>query len=259
MELITEKMRHPQDNSWIPLRRVCSENGEIVVKQLDSKGMPATIASPLKVEDGQIMTEDNIKALSNLGVSWGTEEAGTTGDPNSIYIQLIGDIVSSSGSSSGAYVTQDALNSAISSLATKSEVETLSSAVETELSTYNGSIDALKPVVLYDGPATKDQISLAQNVANFSYLEIYSAMSDGVVAPLVKIYSPEGKTADLCWMGSWSNPSLSIARARVVVSDEYIVFETNGRTTVNADGTLSWSDADAACMYITKVIGYYGA
>lgn len=88
--LITEKMRNPQDDSWIPLRKICEiEEGKRVVKYLDlDTEQPLNIADPLFVEDGQLKSQTPSVALNNLGITWGTEEAPVTGTPGSIYIQI---------------------------------------------------------------------------------------------------------------------------------------------------------------------------
>lgn len=101
--LIKEQLRNPVDNSWIPLREIeGNENGEVTaIKELDIKGDPLEIESPLAVREGQIVTEDNITALHNLGIHWGFEEAEqywealypnederNTMRSNTIYIQI---------------------------------------------------------------------------------------------------------------------------------------------------------------------------
>lgn len=88
--LIIEKMRNPQDDSWIPLRQIFeTENSEKIVKHLDPKtGQPLEISDPLVVEDGQLRSQTPSVALNNLGITWGIEEAPATGTPGSIYIQI---------------------------------------------------------------------------------------------------------------------------------------------------------------------------
>ena len=89
--LITEKMRNPQDNSWIPLRQIVqNDDGSIDVLYLDDDGNPLNVAGPLAIENGKLVTVTDTKtALNNLGISWGTKPADSTGTANTIYIQLI--------------------------------------------------------------------------------------------------------------------------------------------------------------------------
>lgn len=89
--LITEKMRNPQDNSWIPLRQIVqNDNGSIDVLYLNEDGKPLNVAGPLAIENGKLVTAtDTVAVLNNLGISWGEDVAPETGPANSIYIQLI--------------------------------------------------------------------------------------------------------------------------------------------------------------------------
>lgn len=91
--LITEKMRNPQDNSWIPLRQIVqNDDGSIDVLYLDADGSPLNIAGPLAIENGRLVTAtDTVAVLNNLGISWGEDAApeSSTELANTIYIQLI--------------------------------------------------------------------------------------------------------------------------------------------------------------------------
>ena len=89
--LITEKLRNPQDESWIPLRRIVeNDDGSIDVLYLDDDGNPLNVAGPLAIENGKLVTvTDTVAALNNLGISWGTDTPDSSGDANTIYIQLI--------------------------------------------------------------------------------------------------------------------------------------------------------------------------
>lgn len=88
--LITEKMRNPQnENQWIPLRKIVDNDGTIDVLYLDAEGNPLNFPGPFEIKDGKVSPIDTVTALNRLGISWGTLPAEPTGDPNTIYIQLI--------------------------------------------------------------------------------------------------------------------------------------------------------------------------
>lgn len=88
--LITEQMRNPQDDSWIPLRQIVkNDDGSIDTLYLDAEGNPLNFPGPFEIKDGKVSPIDTVTALNRLGISWGTDSAESTGDPNTIYIQLI--------------------------------------------------------------------------------------------------------------------------------------------------------------------------
>lgn len=82
-------------------------------------------------------------------------------------------------------------------------------------------------------------------------------MQDGVVNPLTKIYSPNGKTADLIWGGTWTAGWLAMARARITISGTSITFTSNVQVSAD-DGTTTASTNAANIIYITRVVGYRG-
>lgn len=69
--LITEQMRNPQDNSWIPLRQIVqNDDGSIDVLYLDDDGNPLNVAGPLAIENGKITTATDITTTRfNLGAA----------------------------------------------------------------------------------------------------------------------------------------------------------------------------------------------
>ena len=87
--LITERMRNPQDNSWIPLRKIVKNGNTIDVLYVDAEGELLNFPGPFEIKDGKVSPIDTVTALNRLGISWGTDSAEPTGDPNTIYIQLI--------------------------------------------------------------------------------------------------------------------------------------------------------------------------
>lgn len=90
INLITEKMRNPQNNGWIPLRQIVqNDDGSIDTLYLDAEGNPLNFPGPFEIKDGKISAIDTATALNRLGISWGETEAPAIGDANTIYIQLI--------------------------------------------------------------------------------------------------------------------------------------------------------------------------
>lgn len=86
--LIIEKMRNPQDNSWIPLRQIVqNDDGSIDVLYLNEDGKPLNIAGPLAIENGKLVTSSEATPIT----SGGTGSTSKADAANSLAVEsLIG-------------------------------------------------------------------------------------------------------------------------------------------------------------------------
>lgn len=84
--LITEKMRNPQDNSWIPLRQIVqNDDGSIDVLYLNEDGKPLNIAGPLAIENGKLVTSSEATSIT----SGGTGSTSKADAANSLAIESL--------------------------------------------------------------------------------------------------------------------------------------------------------------------------
>lgn len=65
--------------------------------------------------------------------------------------------------------------------------------IEAEIAALQTRLAQLEPVVLFNGPATDDNIALSQSAANFKRLKIFT-INNGDDCDYVEVYEPNGKT-----------------------------------------------------------------
>lgn len=169
--------------------------------------------------------------------------AGTDVNDSSSYLRMVEEYFLSS--DEGGYVTHGVMT------LSSDTIQFLAGSLNKRDATIQGA------TVLYENSSgTTGTVTLSESAANFDYLEIYPMLQDGVRAPLVKVSSPDGKTADLNWAGTWSGGNVAVACARVAISGAGISFTSNYQVTMASGGTHTVSTNAANLIYITKVVGY---
>lgn len=101
--------------------------------------------------------------------------------------------------------------------------------------------------------------NLTESVANFSYLEIYYYSKDdssNITYKSTKIYSPNGKTAELSLIRTFTGSSVSqTVLSRIAISGTSITPSKYGYANVR-HGDTGYVSSSSNYVYITKIVGY---
>lgn len=128
--------------------------------------------------------------------------------------------------------------------------------VEGDISNSNGNILGAK--VLYDNSSgTTGTVTLSESAANFSYIEIFFKQSYYGYYNYLKVYSPNGKIANLC-----TNHVFAQSETMIVASRRVKISGTSISIPYGTDDDYgiynSWNNSIAAGNYISiiRVVGY---
>lgn len=114
---------------------------------------------------------------------------------------------------------------------------------------------SVSPVILYNNSSgTTDTVTLSETAANFTFIEIYGCLADGVLVPLGKAINPNGKTIDMVWL-STNSSNAALLRNRVKISGTSITQSNNRQVIFNATNFNAYTD-DNYLMRICAVVGY---
>lgn len=120
----------------------------------------------------------------------------------------------------------------------------------------NGEIQ-LKPTQLYNNATgTNGTVTLSQTAANFTYLEIFFYRTSWNYYNSTRVYSPNGKIANLVTISRSPTSSnyFNLGSKNVTISGTSITVKEETSTNVVNGG--STSVADGKSIYISRVIGY---
>lgn len=120
------------------------------------------------------------------------------------------------------------------------------------------------PVILYDGGATQDTVTLSQSAANFKRLKIYYCQNAylGTSYNSIEVPDPNGRVINISEVilletlnGSNYNGVYNLNRSYTISGTTIKLQHTRNNKIVGLNGTGTWGVADG--IYIVKVIGYY--
>lgn len=112
--------------------------------------------------------------------------------------------------------------------------------------------------VLYDNyGGSPSTITLADNVSNYDYIEIYYNDNNSNGAGYTKIHSPDGKEVHLSLVESAGSTACYIRHCNYTISGNTITPETSTASYVYFNGS-SWSASNSNYLRIYRVVGYKG-
>ena len=115
--------------------------------------------------------------------------------------------------------------------------------------------NVLKGNILYDGPASDQEITLSESVANYDFLEVYYYGSNGGSTwEMKKIDSPNQKWLGLNYTAHNSGGTFWFYSTRVYIENNKITPSYGGRVYIAGNTVAGQNDTNYISIY--KVIGY---
>lgn len=121
------------------------------------------------------------------------------------------------------------------------------------------AINALIPVQLFNNTSgTLSTITLSETSANFTYLEIFYTRNTVDGFSSIKVYSPNGKYANLMLIPAQFSKDIGFYGARVYISGTSITFQNGKGMTINGSGDNFYKSGYTLDneIKIFRVIGY---
>lgn len=102
---------------------------------------------------------------------------------------------------------------------------------------------------------TRGTITLTgDSFANYRYIDVFPALNDGVMVAPVRIWYPDGKTADLVWAMPDAD-KVTVTRTRIAISGAALT-QSDARLTNVFAGTVNTYTTAANTLKIVRVVGY---
>lgn len=121
------------------------------------------------------------------------------------------------------------------------------------------AINALIPVQLFNNTSgTLSTITLSETSANFTYLEIFYTRNTADGFSSVKVYSPNGKYANLMLIPAQISNDIGFYGARIYINGTSITFQNGKGMTINGSGDNFYKSGYSITneIKIFRVIGY---
>lgn len=180
--------------------------------------------------------------IPNLHITSTTDASGTADNDVALIV----------GNRSGAHISMDV-----------NEINAKASGTTTAQLNLNadGGTVAVRGVPIYgakvlysNSTGTTGTVTLSESAANFTFLDIIFGNGEGRVSGTTRVYSPNGKTAEISANLIGANGYASLYFARYTISGTSMTKSLNNTLSASLNGT--WSVSTTGELYVLAVLGW---